>query len=170
MSPHICDELNSVQDTLFKIPTTEAKPATETLHEKSQNTIGHTLLKVLRQAVSSARVTCGIFESTKLLSCSPDSVMLCVLPNAGSSSDVTVHIQHTLMEAFCWENDIKMLKVDESKKLANALGRSWSDDVSCVLLEFPLSGLSPEDERIADFYDTAMYSGISPNPVVELPD
>jgi hypothetical protein len=42
-----------------------------------------------------------------------DDVTLCILP-PGDNNDVTVHIHHTLMEAFCLENDIKLLKVRES--------------------------------------------------------
>lgn len=40
----------------------------------------------------------------------PDDVTLCILP-VGDNGDVTVHIHHTLMEAYCLENDIKLLKV-----------------------------------------------------------
>lgn len=41
----------------------------------------------------------------------PENVMLCVLPQATFESDVTIHMQHTLIEAYCWENDITVLKV-----------------------------------------------------------
>jgi len=41
---------------------------------------------------------------------SPDSVMLCVLPE-DTSGDVALHIHFTLIEAFCWENDIRIVKV-----------------------------------------------------------
>lgn len=41
---------------------------------------------------------------------SPDSVMLCVLPE-DASNDVALHIHFTLIEAFCWENDIRVVKV-----------------------------------------------------------
>jgi len=36
--------------------------------------------------------------------------MLCVLPE-DSSDDVALHIHFTLIEAFCWENDIAVIKV-----------------------------------------------------------
>ena len=41
---------------------------------------------------------------------SPDTVMLCILPE-DASSDVALHIHFTLIEAFCWENDIRVVKV-----------------------------------------------------------
>lgn len=47
----------------------------------------------------------------EILFSNPDNVMLCVLPEVSGQHDVTVDIQHTLIEAFCWENEIKLLKV-----------------------------------------------------------
>ena len=40
----------------------------------------------------------------------PDGVMLCVLPE-NAVDDVTLHIHFTLIEAYCWENDIRVIKV-----------------------------------------------------------
>jgi len=39
-----------------------------------------------------------------------DSVMLCILP-VNDTNDVTLQIHSTLIEAFCWENDINLVKV-----------------------------------------------------------
>jgi len=36
--------------------------------------------------------------------------MLCILPE-DAANDVTLHIHFTLIEAFCWENDIRVVKV-----------------------------------------------------------
>ena len=74
--------------------------------------VGCDLRECVRQAVADNRVTCGVYECAKLLRCGSDNVMLCLLPSAGNANDVTVHIQHTLIEAFCWENDIKLIEVD----------------------------------------------------------
>lgn len=41
----------------------------------------------------------------------PDNVAMCILPMGTDDEDVTNHIQHTLVEAFCWENDIPLIKV-----------------------------------------------------------
>ena len=45
-----------------------------------------------------------------LLFRNPDSVMLCVLP-VNNSDDIALDIHYTLIEAFCLENDISLLKV-----------------------------------------------------------
>jgi len=39
-----------------------------------------------------------------------ERVMVCVLPQ-GKSRDAATRIQHTLIEAFCRENDVRCLKV-----------------------------------------------------------
>ena len=36
--------------------------------------------------------------------------MLCVLPNV-DASDLTINIQHKLIEAYCWENTVNVVKV-----------------------------------------------------------
>lgn len=41
---------------------------------------------------------------------SPETVRLCLLPEM-AETDVTVQIHHKLVEAFCWENDIEVVKV-----------------------------------------------------------
>lgn len=41
----------------------------------------------------------------------PEEVGLCLLPEVAETEDVTVQIHHKLVEAFCWENDIEVIKV-----------------------------------------------------------
>ena len=40
----------------------------------------------------------------------PEQVMLCVLPNV-DASDLSINIQHKLIEAYCWENSVNVVKV-----------------------------------------------------------
>jgi len=49
--------------------------------------------------------------------------MLCILPQ-DASSDVALHIHITLIEAFCWENDIRVVKVSFALKLRLTLNNS----------------------------------------------
>lgn len=48
--------------------------------------------------------------------------MLCVLSEEGSK-DIGVQIQHTLIEAYCWENEISIQKVGHDDKLRAILAR-----------------------------------------------
>ncbi|XP_041359694.1 growth arrest and DNA damage-inducible protein GADD45 alpha-like [Gigantopelta aegis] len=152
--------------------------------------VGWLLRESVRQALAENRLTCGVYECAKLLKCRADNVMLCVLPEAGNANDVTVHIKHTLIEAFCWENDIKLLKVTSSGSLANILQEketaisydhndnatptpprtSAGFDVSCVLVEYPKLDKSEEDDAIADYYNTVLLGDVFPKPVIELPE
>lgn len=45
-----------------------------------------------------------------------DNVMACILADYGPVHDVTINIEHTLLEAYCMENDIKVLKVNITLK------------------------------------------------------
>jgi growth arrest and DNA-damage-inducible protein len=139
--------------------------------------IGNSLKEVLLDAQQHHRLTCGIYDSGKLLSKSPDSVMMCILPE-DSSSDVTLHIHFTLIEAFCWENDIRIIKVDSVDKLRKLLSVDKDDemtdprwpptslDYNCVLIEYPQQKLSVDEEILIEFFK--MSCDISPQPIIEL--
>ena len=52
-------------------------------------------------------------------------------------------IQHTLIEAYCWENDISVLKVGPDDKLSNIpvsdkdIRKKYMGDDSCILVMSP---------------------------------
>lgn len=63
-------------------------------------------------------------------------VSLCVLPS-GQGKAISAHIQQKLIEAFCWENDISIVTVEEntfSGLLKNNRSKSNASDLQCVLL------------------------------------
>jgi len=47
----------------------------------------------------------------------PDNVAMIVLPVSPVQEDVGIQIQHTLIQAFCWENDIRVIKVGISFRI-----------------------------------------------------
>ncbi|KAK6178882.1 hypothetical protein SNE40_011368 [Patella caerulea] len=145
--------------------------------ETKDEACGKILLQCLSEAIEGERLTSGVVECAKLLNCYPENVMLCVLPEAGSEN-ISVHIQHTLIEAFCWENDIRILKVKTSFNSKSAVDNSPSilcrpisipNDTSCMLIEYPKGPLSSADDKLADFYDAMISGDIYPKPVIELP-
>lgn len=142
--------------------------------------------EMLVEAQEQDRLTCGIYESGKLLEMNPDGIMLCILPE-NSENDVTLHIHLTLIEAFCWENDIRVIKVDSVEKLAKLLevieettdaegqGPRWSKkesgtsaaiDYNCVLIEYPTGKCSPAEEKLLDFHRVTC--DLVPQPVIPL--
>ncbi|XP_045158929.1 uncharacterized protein LOC123524651 [Mercenaria mercenaria] len=52
----------------------------------------------------------GLFESAHVLEMCPEIVNICILP----SHNISTHIQHKLIEAYCWENDIQVIELDQA--------------------------------------------------------
>lgn len=140
--------------------------------------------EMLIEAQEQDRLTCGIYESGKLLEMNPDGIMLCILPE-NSANDITLHIHFTLIEAFCWENDIRIIKVDSVEKVAKLLeveeettdvenqGSRWSKndnsvavDYNCLLIEYPTGKCSPAEEKLLDFHRSTC--DLVPQPVIPL--
>lgn len=59
---------------------------------------------------------------------SPECVMVCILPASVPSHDVTFHIQQTLVEAFCVEHAIPILKVTAITFLGRKILMTYNHD------------------------------------------
>lgn len=148
---------------------------------------GEVLQEVLLHAKEQGRVTCGFFRSAQKLDMDPNSVMLCLHADHGLQ-DVALGIHFTLMEAFCTENYIRLLKVDCHQQLAKLLGdmkqpsilanddndntpvemapRVSTEDCICVLVEYPKE-MDDLTTALLDHYQTNPQLG--PFPRVALP-
>lgn len=139
--------------------------------------VSSSLQEMLIDAQQQGRLTCGIYDSGTLLAKSPDSVMLCILPE-DASNDVALHIHFTLIEAFCLENDIRVVKVDSVAKIAKLLKEKATEledndftrwqgaDYNCLLIEYPQDCCSPAEEIILNFHEWSC--DVVPLPVVQL--
>lgn len=114
---------------------------------------GDTVRSVLVAANESNRTVLGFSESIKLLSNQPEAAQFCFLaePQHGDSA---THMHEVLLQAFCYENGIHIIKVDCSRKLAKVLGKTKSDE-SCVLIRKPM----PPDQQLE--CNSVSSSGIS---------
>ncbi|XP_033737040.1 growth arrest and DNA damage-inducible protein GADD45 alpha-like [Pecten maximus] len=137
--------------------------------------IGMALREVLVKALANNRLTSGVFSCVTLLNTQPEDVSVCVLPDVGPQMDVTINIQHKLLEAYCWENDIPVLRVDSGDKLSAILkstaannNASEMSDTSCVLVQNPVTS-TKDDALINKFYNDVMASDIYPRPIIQLP-
>lgn len=94
--------------------------------------IGETVQSVLNIAISQKRITLGFSESIKLLSTTPEEAQFCFLaePKRGDSA---THMHEVLLQAFCYEHGIYIIKVDSGRKLAHILG-TLNTDETCVLI------------------------------------
>lgn len=70
----------------------------------------------------------------------PDNVVLCILATDDEDvKDVALQIHFTLIQAFCCENDINILRVNNTRRLAEILGGGGKQggepmDLHCVLV------------------------------------
>lgn len=80
----------------------------------------------------------------------PDNVVLCILATDDEDvKDVALQIHFTLIQAFCCENAINILRVNNTRRLAEILGigggkQSGGEpvDLHCVLVTVSVSALS----------------------------
>uniref|UniRef100_A0A8C0G4P0 Growth arrest and DNA damage-inducible protein GADD45 alpha n=2 Tax=Chelonoidis abingdonii TaxID=106734 RepID=A0A8C0G4P0_CHEAB len=107
-------------------------------------TPGSALEEVLSKALTQRSVTVGVYEAAKLLNVDPDNVVLCLLAaDAEDDRDVALQIHFTLIQAFCCENDINILRVSNPGRLAELLllgasgGAEQPADLHCVLVTNP---------------------------------
>lgn len=72
----------------------------------------------------------------------PDSVVLCVLAtDEDDEDDIALQIHFTLLQAFCCDNDINILRVSGMRRLAQLLEEDTEDgngneprDLHCILV------------------------------------
>uniref|UniRef100_A0A7M4FCZ9 Growth arrest and DNA damage inducible beta n=1 Tax=Crocodylus porosus TaxID=8502 RepID=A0A7M4FCZ9_CROPO len=73
----------------------------------------------------------------------PDSVVLCLLAmDEEDEDDIALQIHFTLIQAFCCDNDIHILRVSGMQRLATLLGEGAQDggeprDLHCILVTNP---------------------------------
>ncbi|XP_068169480.1 growth arrest and DNA damage-inducible protein GADD45 beta-like [Antennarius striatus] len=134
-----------------------------TSNENRMETLRPALEELLVAAQQKDRVTLGVHESAKLLTADPDSVVLCVLAmDEEDEDDVALQIHVTLLQAFCCENDINILRVSGVRRLARVLERDTGDsdgdeprDLHCILVTNPpVQPLRcPALENIGSFFE-----------------
>ncbi|XP_074490596.1 growth arrest and DNA damage-inducible protein GADD45 beta-like [Sebastes fasciatus] len=102
------EELIGSNSTDIKMET--VSPALEALEA---------LEELLVSAQRQDHLTVGVYESAKLMNVDPDSVVLCVLAtDEEDEDDIALQIHFTLLQAFCCDNDINILRVSGLSQLA----------------------------------------------------
>ncbi|KAG7476293.1 hypothetical protein MATL_G00081280 [Megalops atlanticus] len=73
----------------------------------------------------------------------PDSVAFCVLATDEEfECDIALQIHFTLIQAFCFDNDISIVRVTDMQRLADIVGDKSEEleDAHCVLITNPSEG------------------------------
>ncbi|TDH08994.1 hypothetical protein EPR50_G00103730 [Perca flavescens] len=115
--------------------------------EKKMETVSQALEELLVAAQRQDCLTVGVYESAKLMNVDPDSVVLCVLAtDEEDEGDIALQIHFTLLQAFCCDNDINILRVSGLRRLAPLLGGEPDTgdstgteprDMHCILVTNP---------------------------------
>lgn len=66
----------------------------------------------------------------------PEDVICCILHSNSNRVDVSTRIQHILIEAYCLENEIEVIKVDSQDEIASLLKMTPLDEkeLDCILI------------------------------------
>ncbi|KAG8594454.1 hypothetical protein GDO81_001209 [Engystomops pustulosus] len=110
----------------------------ETMHP-----VATALEDVLVAAHRRDSLTIGVYESAKLMDRDPDSVVLCLLAaDPEHDNDVALSIHFTLIQAFCCDNDINILRVSGLQRLSEMIHSqiepsSEPMDLHCILISNP---------------------------------
>lgn len=84
---------------------------------------GKALHELLLSAQRQGCLTAGVYESAKVLNVDPDNVTFCVLAaDEEDEGDIALQIHFTLIQAFCCENDIDIVRVGDVQRLAAIVG------------------------------------------------
>ncbi|XP_053144142.1 growth arrest and DNA damage-inducible protein GADD45 beta [Hemicordylus capensis] len=111
--------------------------------EKKMKSVSESVEHLLVAAQRQGCLTVGVYESAKLMNVDPDSVVLCLLAiDEEDEDDIALQIHFTLIQAFCCDNDINILRVSGMERLAAVLGESPADsseprDLHCILVTNP---------------------------------
>ncbi|XP_061744769.1 growth arrest and DNA damage-inducible protein GADD45 beta-like [Nerophis ophidion] len=105
--------------------------------------LGRALEEVLVSARLRESLTVGVYESAKLMNADPDSVRLCVLAaDVEDEDDVALQIHFTLLQAFCRDYDVNMVRLAGVARLAQLIddgggGGGEPRDLHCILVTSP---------------------------------
>ncbi|XP_054623029.1 growth arrest and DNA-damage-inducible, alpha, a [Dunckerocampus dactyliophorus] len=113
--------------------------------QERMDSVAKALEEVLSRALARGCTTVGVYEAAKSLNEDPDNVVLCILATDDEDEeDVALQIHFTLIQAFCCENDINILRVNNTRRLAEILGGGGGKqnggeplDLHCVLVTSP---------------------------------
>ena len=138
--------------------------------KKPLATIGQKVRTALLQARVEKRLIVGLSSAVKLLAKTPEDSVFCVFASS-SAGDATRHMLEVLLEAYCYEHGIYILKIDDTQKLSRILGANRVE--SCALIQrswAPQSteDLTPVETALVDYCEELWDEPVK--PVIKLPE
>uniref|UniRef100_A0A182JAT8 Ribosomal protein eL8/eL30/eS12/Gadd45 domain-containing protein n=1 Tax=Anopheles atroparvus TaxID=41427 RepID=A0A182JAT8_ANOAO len=142
--------------------------ASESPHAATPEQIGITVRRALVAAYHEARAVVGLSESINALSKTPEDFLFCFLAASGiDGSAPGNHMHQVLLEAFCFEHDIYIIKVDSAEKLSRMLGTHRVE--SCALVQKGWKEIATAaEDRLVDYCEEHWENPVK--PIVKLPE
>uniref|UniRef100_A0A8C4Z6H1 Growth arrest and DNA-damage-inducible, gamma a n=1 Tax=Gadus morhua TaxID=8049 RepID=A0A8C4Z6H1_GADMO len=136
---------------------------------------GTSLEDLLVAAKKQDYLTVGVYESAKIMNVDPDSVAFCVLATDEEyECDIALQIHFTLIQAFCFDNDINVVRVNDIERLADLVGTDATGepkDAHCILVTSPSANpwKDPSLDKLSLFCEErrSMYDWV---PTITLPE
>lgn len=160
----ICGDKENSNDMVIKETQTNDKML-------CNNEIGSTVRSALLLAMKENRLVLGLLDTVKTLANEPEDSLFCIMaqPEIGDSA---THMHEVLLEAYCYENGIYIIKVDNSSKLCRIIGTAQME--SCVLVQKSMSG-DCETEHYSDVEDSLIdhceaHWDATIQPIIQLPE
>uniref|UniRef100_A0A1A8JH02 Growth arrest and DNA-damage-inducible, gamma n=1 Tax=Nothobranchius kuhntae TaxID=321403 RepID=A0A1A8JH02_NOTKU len=124
---------------------------------------GAALEELLVAAKQQDFLTVGVYESAKVMNVDPDSVAFCVLATDEEyECDIALQIHFTLIQAFCFDNDINVVRVNDIERLADLVGADESGepkDAHCILVTVrKTQKLAASDSCVHDSFGRTLVS------------
>lgn len=114
-------------------------------------TIGETIKEILLEAQKENRLICGLNNASSYLKESENvehSLFFFIVQS--STSDSLAHIQEVILQSFCFENDIYIVKLDSVAKLNKILGCEQGCDSCALVQKLPQTKNQPRKERYTE--------------------
>uniref|UniRef100_A0A1A9UDF0 Ribosomal protein eL8/eL30/eS12/Gadd45 domain-containing protein n=1 Tax=Glossina austeni TaxID=7395 RepID=A0A1A9UDF0_GLOAU len=115
------------------------------INEMDYSRIGRTVKAALVKAQSESRLIVGLSAAVTVLSKAAEGTLFCLLAEP-QDGDSATHMHEVLLEAFCYENDIYVIKVDCPIKLSRILGKTSIE--SCCLIQKTWTGDNNNEELL----------------------
>lgn len=96
--------------------------------------ISEAVVKILTEARNENRLVCGLKDTSQYLKETENlqhSLFFFIAP--ASTGDSLTHIQEIVLQSFCFENDIYIIKLDNAEKLTMITGSEAT--ITCALVQ-----------------------------------
>ncbi|XP_053676375.1 growth arrest and DNA damage-inducible protein GADD45 gamma-like [Anopheles nili] len=136
--------------------------------------VGSSARKALLSALEDKRLVVGLSSAIRSLSADPDQYLFCFLAPAEDHGACGGHMHEVLLEAFCLEHDIHIIRVDSASKLSRLVQSPVV--ASCALVrKFPLKVIRRMNSATRRYESvlmeySALYWDKPHKPVVKLPE